>query len=82
MKKEDYSLDFIDNLVAQEAANKELLALSSHLKAEGKIAQRLCAEQKLFNDDMAEGTLTSLRRAQSRAEALIEKLVRLGSKVQ
>lgn len=82
MKKEDYSLDFIDDLVAQEAANKELLAMSAQLKAEGKIAQRLSAEQKLFNDDVAEGSLTSLRRAQSRAEALIEKLVRFASKMQ
>lgn len=82
MKKEDYSLDFIDDLVAQEAANKELLAMSAQLKAEGKIAQRLSAEQKLFNDDVAEGSITSLRRAQSRAEALIEKLVRFASKMQ
>jgi hypothetical protein len=82
MKNEDYSLDFIDDLVAQEAANKELLAMSAQLKAEGKIAQRLSAAQKLFSGDMAEGTLASLRRAQSRAEALIEKLARFASKAQ
>ena len=81
MKKEDYSLDFIDDLLAQEAANQDLLALSAQLKAEGQVAKRISAEQKLFNEDLAEGSLTSLRRAQSRAEALIEKLVRFGSKV-
>jgi hypothetical protein len=82
MKNEDCSLDFIDDLVAQEAANKELLAMGAQLRAEGKIAQRLSAEQKLFGKDMAEGTLASLRRAQSRAEALIEKLARFASKAQ
>jgi len=80
MRNEDHSLDFIDELVAQEAANKELLAISAQLKAEGRVAQRISAEQKLFNDDLAAGTVSSLRRAQSRAEALIEKLVRFGSK--
>jgi len=81
MKKEDYSLDFIDDLLAQEAANQDLLALSAQLKAEGQVAKRISTEQKLFNEDLAEGSLTSLRRAQSRAESLIEKLVRFGSKV-
>lgn len=79
MKNEDISLDFIDDLVAQEKANAELLSIAQSLKAEGKVAKRLSQEKKLFNDDVHEGTLSSLRRAQSRAEALIEKLVRFGA---
>jgi hypothetical protein len=79
MKNEDFSLDFIDELVAQDKANKELMAIADSLTAQGKVAQRLSKEQKLFNDDINEGTLSSLRRAQARAEALIEKLVRFGA---
>jgi hypothetical protein len=81
MKNEDTSLDFIDELIAEEQGHNAVMELAKGLKAEGHIAMRLSAEQKLFNDDVNEGTLSSLRRAQERAEALIEKLVRLGSKL-
>ncbi len=81
MKNEDTSLDFIDELIAEEQGHNAVMELAKSLKAEGRIAMRLSAEQKLFNDDVNEGTLSSLRRAQERAEALIEKLVRLGSKL-
>lgn len=81
MKNEDTSLDFIDELIAEEQGHNAVMELAKGLKAEGRIAMRLSAEQKLFNDDVNEGTLSSLRRAQERAEALIEKLVRLESKL-
>ena len=79
MKNEDISLDFIDEILAQEKANDELMAMADSLETQSKVAQRLSKEQKLFNDDINEGTLSSLRRAQARAEALIEKLVRFGT---
>jgi broad specificity phosphatase PhoE len=81
MKNEDISLDFIDDLIAEEQGHNELMELAKSLKAEGEVAIRLSAEQKLFDDDITEGTLSSLRRAQARAEALIERLVRFGTKI-
>jgi hypothetical protein len=81
MKNEDISLDFIDDLIAEQHGHQELMELAKSLKTEGEVAIRLSAEQKLFNDDITEGTLSSLRRAQARAEALIERLVRFGSKI-
>lgn len=77
MKDEDISLDFIDELIARDAANKKLLEMAETLKLEGELAQQLCEERELLEKDAAEGSLSAFRRAQKRAEGLLEKILRL-----
>lgn len=78
MKEEDdeINLDSIREMVELDKATNNLLEWADYFEMKANVAERLIEEQKLFDDAINEGSLSSLRKAQQRAQGLIEKIIR------